>query len=85
MSQLSTELYSKMAGSRGTKQDSWWNLLRHSFRGMDHSASSGAYGNNFSIRRSIAAKVRFDERFRLYSWLEDFDFGSAAARLMAGL
>jgi GT2 family glycosyltransferase len=41
----------------------------------DYCARSGVYGNNFTVRRSVAAAVRFDERFCSYSWLEDLDFG----------
>lgn len=36
------------------------------------------YGCNFAVRWSAAADLRFEERFPLYSWLEDLDY---AARL----
>ncbi|MFE0756599.1 glycosyltransferase family 2 protein [Inquilinus sp. NPDC058860] len=33
-----------------------------------------AIGCNMTVRREIADQVRFDERLRLYAWLEDADF-----------
>lgn len=33
-----------------------------------------AYGCNLTVHRKLAEKVRFDERLRLYAWLEDADF-----------
>jgi GT2 family glycosyltransferase len=39
-----------------------------------------AYGCNMVVRREIADELRFDERLRLYGWLEDRDFSVRAAR-----
>jgi GT2 family glycosyltransferase len=36
--------------------------------------SRNAYGCNMTVRRSVAETVRFDERLKLYAWLEDADF-----------
>lgn len=36
----------------------------------------GAYGCNMSIRASMVANLRFDERLVLYGWQEDIDFTS---------
>jgi len=33
-----------------------------------------AYGCNMSVRRSVLSSTGFDERLRLYAWLEDSDF-----------
>ncbi len=41
-------------------------------------ATKELYGCNFAVRWSAAADLRFEERFPLYSWLEDLDY---AARL----
>jgi GT2 family glycosyltransferase len=40
-----------------------------------------AYGCNMTVRRMVAALVRFDERLPLYGWLEDRDFAIRCARL----
>lgn len=36
----------------------------------------GAYGCNMSVRASLVADLRFDERLVLYGWQEDIDFTS---------
>lgn len=36
--------------------------------------SLNAYGCNMTVRRRVAEKVPFDERLKLYAWLEDADF-----------
>lgn len=36
----------------------------------------GAYGCNMSLRASLVADLRFDERLVLYGWQEDIDFTS---------
>lgn len=36
--------------------------------------SLNAYGCNMTVRREVADKVLFDERLKLYAWLEDADF-----------
>ena len=37
-------------------------------------AAEGASGCNMFVRRSLLARVQFDERLPLNSWLEDYDF-----------
>jgi GT2 family glycosyltransferase len=37
--------------------------------------ASHAYGCNMTVRREVADRVLFDERLKLYAWLEDADFG----------
>ena len=37
-------------------------------------------GNNMTARRGVLDLEKFDERFRLYSWLEDADFGKRCLR-----
>lgn len=42
--------------------------------------TSELYGCNFAIRRSVLSRHLFDERLRLYSWLEDLDFARRISR-----
>lgn len=37
-------------------------------------SSENAYGCNMTVRRTVADRVRFDERLKLHAWLEDADF-----------
>ncbi|RYE64352.1 MAG: glycosyltransferase [Oxalobacteraceae bacterium] len=42
--------------------------------------SINAYGCNMTVRRRVADIVRFDERLKLYAWLEDADFSRRCLR-----
>lgn len=37
----------------------------------------GVYGCNMAFRSDVIANTRFDERLKMYSWLEDIDFASS--------
>ncbi len=42
--------------------------------GAGFAYTRNAYGCNMTVRRAVADAVRFDERLKLYAWLEDADF-----------
>lgn len=46
----------------------------------EHRPSRGLYGCNMTFRRKVLEKERFDERLRLWAYLEDFDIGIRSRR-----
>lgn len=42
--------------------------------------TSALYGCNFAVRWAAVSNLRFEERFPLYSWLEDLDYSAQVRR-----
>jgi GT2 family glycosyltransferase len=55
-------------------------LRRSRFHDLpETTATTELYGCNFVVARSVLDSHHFDERLRLYSWLEDLDFSKRVA------
>src|SRR5690606_25207242 len=57
-----------------TRCDAVMSLYQHEPAPNGFINSVNAYGCNMTVRRLVAEEVRFDERLKLYAWLEDADF-----------